>query len=128
MGIILRLQRSPSTIRFRAALRRFCFILFTGVIGQARKSMPLHTKASPTAALCFPTPSFIELLHTCKPKLLHATLLPATACRCQSLICFTKILLLRTFGQILIIPNTQMGGCQNYGPFLDPYYSTAPTI
>ena len=21
-----------------------------------------------------------------------------------------------------------MGGCQNYGPFLDPYYSTAPNI
>ena len=21
-----------------------------------------------------------------------------------------------------------MGGCQNYGPFLDPYYNTAPTI
>ena len=20
------------------------------------------------------------------------------------------------------------GGCQNYGPFLDPYYNTAPTI
>ena len=21
-----------------------------------------------------------------------------------------------------------MGGCQNYGPFLDPYYNTAPNI
>ena len=21
-----------------------------------------------------------------------------------------------------------MGGCQNYGPFLGPYYNTAPTI
>ena len=21
-----------------------------------------------------------------------------------------------------------MGGCQNYGPFLDPHYSTAPNI
>ena len=21
-----------------------------------------------------------------------------------------------------------MGGCQNYGPFLDPYYNTAPSI
>ena len=21
-----------------------------------------------------------------------------------------------------------MGGCQNYGPFLDPHYNTAPTI
>ena len=21
-----------------------------------------------------------------------------------------------------------MGGCQNYGPFLDPYYNTAPDI
>ena len=21
-----------------------------------------------------------------------------------------------------------MGGCQNYGPFLDPYYTTAPNI
>ena len=21
-----------------------------------------------------------------------------------------------------------MDGCQNYGPFLDPYYSTAPNI
>ena len=23
---------------------------------------------------------------------------------------------------------TYMGGCQNYGPFLDPYYNTAPNI
>ena len=23
---------------------------------------------------------------------------------------------------------THMGGCQNYGPFLDPYYNTAPNI
>ena len=23
---------------------------------------------------------------------------------------------------------SQMGGCQNYGPFLDPYYNTAPNI
>ena len=22
----------------------------------------------------------------------------------------------------------QMGGCQNYGPFLGPYYDTAPII
>ena len=22
----------------------------------------------------------------------------------------------------------QRGGCQNYGPFLDPYYNTAPNI
>ena len=21
-----------------------------------------------------------------------------------------------------------MGGCQNYGPFVDPYYNTAPNI
>ena len=24
--------------------------------------------------------------------------------------------------------DNNMGGCQNYGPFLDPYYSTAPNI
>ena len=23
---------------------------------------------------------------------------------------------------------TNMRGCQNYGPFLDPYYNTAPNI
>ena len=23
---------------------------------------------------------------------------------------------------------SHMGGCQNYGPFLDPYYNTAPNI
>ena len=22
----------------------------------------------------------------------------------------------------------KIGGCQNYGPFLDPYYNTAPNI
>ena len=22
----------------------------------------------------------------------------------------------------------RLGGCQNYGPFLDPYYNTAPNI
>ena len=28
-----------------------------------------------------------------------------------------------------IFPNKPyMGGCQNYGPFLDPYYNTAPNI
>ena len=25
-------------------------------------------------------------------------------------------------------PYTNVGGCQNYGPFLDPYYNTAPNI
>ena len=25
-------------------------------------------------------------------------------------------------------PNPHMGGCQNYGPFLGPYYNTAPII
>ena len=25
-------------------------------------------------------------------------------------------------------PRVQVGGCQNYGPFLGPYYSTAPII
>ena len=25
-------------------------------------------------------------------------------------------------------PKANMGGCQNYGPFLDPYYNTAPNI
>ena len=24
--------------------------------------------------------------------------------------------------------DVDMGGCQNYGPFLGPYYSTAPNI
>ena len=24
--------------------------------------------------------------------------------------------------------NMHMGGCQNYGPFWDPYYNTAPNI
>ena len=28
----------------------------------------------------------------------------------------------------LIEQETQMGGCQNYGPFLVPYYNTAPNI
>ena len=26
----------------------------------------------------------------------------------------------------LVRKDKDMGGCQNYGPFLDPYYSTAP--
>ena len=26
------------------------------------------------------------------------------------------------------IENLQVGGCQNYGPFLDPYKNTAPHI
>ena len=26
------------------------------------------------------------------------------------------------------IHGTYMGGCQDYGPFLDPYYNTAPKI
>ena len=25
-------------------------------------------------------------------------------------------------------PGKSMGGCQNYGPFLDPYYHTTPNI
>ena len=25
-------------------------------------------------------------------------------------------------------PNSYMGGCQDYGPFLGPYYNTAPII
>ena len=28
----------------------------------------------------------------------------------------------------LIWSRDYMGGCQNYGPFLDPYYNTAPNI
>ena len=31
--------------------------------------------------------------------------------------------ILRSFGHHLY-----MGGCQNYGPFLGPWYNTAPTI
>ena len=27
-----------------------------------------------------------------------------------------------------VAPTMDMGGCQNYGPFLDPYYNTAPNI
>ena len=27
-----------------------------------------------------------------------------------------------------IFGNSHMGGCQNYGPFLGPYYNTAPII
>ena len=26
------------------------------------------------------------------------------------------------------VPQCKMGGCQNYGPFLCPYYNTAPFI
>ena len=26
------------------------------------------------------------------------------------------------------VRNDNVGGCQNYGPFLDPYYNTAPNI
>ena len=28
----------------------------------------------------------------------------------------------------LVIAQVYMGGCQNYGPFLGPYYNTAPDI
>ena len=28
----------------------------------------------------------------------------------------------------LVLGNCQMGSCQNYGPFLDPYDNTAPNI
>ena len=33
-------------------------------------------------------------------------------------------------GRVLLVlePLYYMGGCQNYGPFLGPYYSTAPII
>ena len=27
-----------------------------------------------------------------------------------------------------LFPLTHMGGCQNHGPFLDPYYNAAPDI
>ena len=37
-----------------------------------------------------------------------------------------------SFGMAIGIPLsskfTHMGGCQNYGPFLGPYYNTAPII
>ena len=39
----------------------------------------------------------------------------------------------RPLGYFTIFPNgfnrgPYMDGCQNYGPFLDPYYNTAPNI
>ena len=27
-----------------------------------------------------------------------------------------------------VVSGCDVGGCQNYGPFLDPYYNTAPNI
>ena len=30
--------------------------------------------------------------------------------------------------EFIVVISGYMGGCQNYGPFLDPYYNTAPTI
>ena len=35
---------------------------------------------------------------------------------------------LRTHTYIYIYIYIYMGGCQNYGPFLGPYYNTAPNI
>ena len=35
-------------------------------------------------------------------------------------------ILQKRYGKIM--PRAQMGGGQNYGPFLDPYYNTAPNI
>ena len=31
-------------------------------------------------------------------------------------------------GEFCASKGLHMGGCQNYGPFLDPYYNTAPNI
>ena len=29
---------------------------------------------------------------------------------------------------VIVLVIAYMGGCQNYGPFLGPYYNTAPNI
>ena len=34
----------------------------------------------------------------------------------------------KLLGQLLICFIRNMGGCQNYGPLLNPYYNAAPTI
>ena len=39
----------------------------------------------------------------------------------MGILCLTQILARHT-------RPTQMGGCRNYGPFLGPYYNTAPII
>ena len=64
---------------------------------------------------------YASLKHGLCPVFLPQSLLPWSTC-------LTGVSQILRCVYIYIYICAYMGGCQNYGPFLDPYYYTAPNI